>query len=191
MIWVKEYYNNINHCIVSSVLLGTKSFSWCTNQIKAPLHKLCVWTQVRKIKRKSLMRDSDWLKLKMRLICLICVQTQFICNGAIVCNHAHEVKRERLCFGNFVWKVCVLSLVALVPKTARPLGPRTRCGQDAESNFVNPHSFRNLSAYSWKVPLTVFIPSGLIPRILPAVNTMGTMIPTLVRVWLGQNAEMT
>ena len=41
---------------------------------------------------------------------------------------------------------------------------RTRCGQDAESNFVNPHSFRNLSAYSWKIPLTVFIPSGLIPR---------------------------
>ena len=25
---------------------------------------------------------------------------------------------------------------------------RTRCGQDAESNLVNPHSFRNLSAYS-------------------------------------------
>ena len=45
-------------------------------------------------------------------------------------------------------------------KTARPLGR----GQDAESNFVNPHSFRKLSAYSWKIPLTVFIPSGLIPR---------------------------
>ena len=42
----------------------------------------------------------------------------------------------------------------LIPKTARPLGR----GQDAESNFVNPHSFRNLSAYSWKIPLTVFIP---------------------------------
>ena len=39
-------------------------------------------------------------------------------------------------------------------------------GQDAESNLVNPHSFRNLSAYSWKIPLTVFIPSGLIPRTL-------------------------
>ena len=46
--------------------------------------------------------------------------------------------------------------------TWRPLGR----GQDAESNWVNPHSFRNLSAYSWKIPLTVFIPSGLIPRTL-------------------------
>ena len=50
--------------------------------------------------------------------------------------------------------------VKLSRKTARPLGR----GQDAESYFVNPHSFRNLSAYSWKIPLTVFIPSGLIPR---------------------------
>ena len=48
------------------------------------------------------------------------------------------------------------------PYTWRPLGR----GQDAESNFVNLHSFRNLSAYSWKIPLTVFIPSGLIPRTL-------------------------
>ena len=52
----------------------------------------------------------------------------------------------------------------------------------------------NLSTYSWKIPLTVFIPSGLIPRTLPgmfAVNTKGTMIRTLFRVWRGQNAEMT
>ena len=32
----------------------------------APLHKICVWTRVRKIKRKSLMHDSDWLKLNLR-----------------------------------------------------------------------------------------------------------------------------
>ena len=43
---------------------------------------------------------------------------------------------------------------------------RTRCGQDAESNFVNPHSFRNLSAYSWTCPQPVLIPSGLLPRTL-------------------------
>ena len=30
------------------------------------------------------MRDSDWLKLNLRLICLICVQTQILCNGALV-----------------------------------------------------------------------------------------------------------
>ena len=30
------------------------------------------------------MRDSDWLKLKLRLICLICVQTHIVCNGAII-----------------------------------------------------------------------------------------------------------
>ena len=29
------------------------------------------------------MRNSDWLKIKLRLICLICVQTQMLCNGAI------------------------------------------------------------------------------------------------------------
>ena len=43
---------------------------------------------------------------------------------------------------------------------------RTRCGQDAESTFVNPHSFRNLSAYSWTCPQPVLIPSGLLPRTL-------------------------
>ena len=50
--------------------------------IMAPLHKMCVRTQIRKIKRKSLMRDSDWLKINLRLIFLICVQTQILCNGA-------------------------------------------------------------------------------------------------------------
>ena len=30
------------------------------------------------------MRNSDWLKLKLRLIFLICVQTQSLCNGANV-----------------------------------------------------------------------------------------------------------
>ena len=34
------------------------------------------------------MRDSDWLKLNLRLIFLICVQTQILCNGA-------HVPRER------------------------------------------------------------------------------------------------
>ena len=28
------------------------------------------------------MRDSDWLKINLRLIFLICVQTQILCNGA-------------------------------------------------------------------------------------------------------------
>ena len=48
-----------------------------------PLHKICVWTQMRKIKRKSLMRDSDWLEINLRLIFLICVQTQILCNGCM------------------------------------------------------------------------------------------------------------
>ena len=52
------------------------------NVTMAPLHKICVWTQTRKIKRKSLMRNSDWLKINLRLIFLICVQTQVLCNGA-------------------------------------------------------------------------------------------------------------
>ena len=48
----------------------------CRSRTEAPLHKICVWTQIRKIKRKSLMRDSDWLKIHLHLIFLICVQTQ-------------------------------------------------------------------------------------------------------------------
>ena len=28
------------------------------------------------------MRDSDWLKLKLRLIYLACVHMQILCNGA-------------------------------------------------------------------------------------------------------------
>ena len=30
------------------------------------------------------MHDSDWLKINLRLILLICVQTQILCNGALV-----------------------------------------------------------------------------------------------------------
>ena len=54
----------------------------CIIRTMAPLHKICIWLQIRKIKRKSLMRDSDWLKINLRLIFLICVQTQILCNGA-------------------------------------------------------------------------------------------------------------
>ena len=38
------------------------------------------------------MRDSDWLKLILRLIFLICVQTQILCNGA------HEDVSGILCY---------------------------------------------------------------------------------------------
>ena len=30
------------------------------------------------------MHDSDWLKVNLRLIFLICVQTQVLCNGAYI-----------------------------------------------------------------------------------------------------------
>ena len=30
------------------------------------------------------MRDSDWLKLNLRLIFMIYVQTQILCNGAYI-----------------------------------------------------------------------------------------------------------
>ena len=30
------------------------------------------------------MRNSDWLKIKLRLIFLICVQAQILCNGAYI-----------------------------------------------------------------------------------------------------------
>ena len=35
------------------------------------------------------MRASDWLKINLRLIFLICVQTQILYNGAIMCAHSH------------------------------------------------------------------------------------------------------
>ena len=62
--------------------------------IWTPLHKICVWTHVTEIKRKSLMPDSDWLKLNLHLIFLICVQTQILCNGAT--NSYILVKRAPL-----------------------------------------------------------------------------------------------
>ena len=30
------------------------------------------------------MRDSDWLKINLRLIFLICIQMQMLCNGSSV-----------------------------------------------------------------------------------------------------------
>ena len=61
----------------------------CTHSFSmAPLHKICVWTQIRIIKRKAIMRDSDWLKLNLRLIYLICVQTQFYATGPMTHSHA-------------------------------------------------------------------------------------------------------
>ena len=72
------------------------------NMIMVLLHKICVWTQVRKIKRKSLMRDSDWLKLNLRLIFLICVQTQIVCNGA---NKTYDQSNLIFFFEEFIWRV--------------------------------------------------------------------------------------
>ena len=36
------------------------------------------------------MRDSDWLKISLRLIFLICVQTQVLCNGAIIIGYINK-----------------------------------------------------------------------------------------------------
>ena len=50
----------------------------------APLHKIFVWTQIRKIKRKLIFSQSESRIKDLRLICLICVQMQLLCNGAMV-----------------------------------------------------------------------------------------------------------
>ena len=50
----------------------------------APLHKICVWTQIRKIKRKLIFNQSESRIKDLRLIFMICVQTQILCNGVIV-----------------------------------------------------------------------------------------------------------
>ena len=52
---------------------------------QAPLHKTCVWTQIRKIKRKLIFNQSESRIKDLRLIFLICVQTQVLCNGGCVC----------------------------------------------------------------------------------------------------------
>ena len=49
----------------------------------APLHKICVWTQIRKIKRKLSFNQSESSIKDLRLIFVrTCVQTQILCNGA-------------------------------------------------------------------------------------------------------------
>ena len=68
--------------------------------IVAPLHKIWVWTQIRKIKRKSLVRDSDWLKINLCLIFLICVQTHNFLQSAYFRGYAlwiHQTQ-TKLCF---------------------------------------------------------------------------------------------
>ena len=53
----------------------------------APLHKICVWTQIRKIKRNLIFNQSESRINDLRLIFLICVQTQILCNRAYVAYH--------------------------------------------------------------------------------------------------------
>ena len=43
------------------------------------------------------MRDSDWLKLNLRWIFLICVQTQILCNGAYyVCEFVNAYCSDKM-----------------------------------------------------------------------------------------------
>ena len=48
------------------------------------LHKICIWTQIRKIKRKFIFNQSESRIKDLRLIFLICIQTQILCNGAYI-----------------------------------------------------------------------------------------------------------
>ena len=83
-------------------------YNYSTLMNMAPLHKTCVWTQIRKIKRKSLMRDSDWLKIKLHLIFLSCIQTQILCNRAQIfyyLEHLHYLFLKNLsgsCCGSII-----------------------------------------------------------------------------------------
>ena len=54
------------------------------SETKAPLHKICVWTQIRKIKRNLIFNQSESRINDLRLIFLICVQTHILCNRAKV-----------------------------------------------------------------------------------------------------------
>ena len=54
----------------------------CDQRTITVLHTIAFERKKKKIKRKSLMRESDWLQFDLRLIFLICVQMQVLCNGA-------------------------------------------------------------------------------------------------------------
>ena len=49
----------------------------------ALLHKICVWTQIRKIKRKLNFNQSESRNKGLRFIFLTCVQTQISMQRAI------------------------------------------------------------------------------------------------------------
>ena len=65
------------------------------HQTFTPLHKICIWTQIRKIKRKLNFNQSESRIKDLRLIFLICVQTQILCKGAI---HLHYISRMHIAF---------------------------------------------------------------------------------------------
>ena len=98
----------------------------------------------------TLRLTLPWTKRQMTSLALTLWRRRY--------HRRNSCRRSKCRITNWIWQ--------MLSKTARPLRARTRCGQDAESNFVNPHSFRNLSAYSWTCPQPVLIPSGLLPRTL-------------------------
>ena len=80
--------------------LRSKIASFTDFLILTPLHKICVWTQIRKIKRKLSFNQSESRIMEsrimdLRLIFLICVQTQILCNGALVKLGNWRKKRRR------------------------------------------------------------------------------------------------
>ena len=44
------------------------------------------------------MRDSDWLKINLRLIFLICVQTQILCNFMQILCKFYAIVHQGLAF---------------------------------------------------------------------------------------------
>ena len=66
------------YCIGTFFLSPFYPFPWALTLFFSlvPLHKICVWTQIRKIKRKLIFNQSESRIKDLRLIFLICVQTQ-------------------------------------------------------------------------------------------------------------------
>ena len=62
------------------------------------MHKICVWMQIRKIKSKLIFYQSEWRIKDLRLIFLICVQTQILCNGAYV---THKKSGEKIIYKTY------------------------------------------------------------------------------------------
>ena len=90
----------------------------------APLHKICVWTQTRKIKRKSLMRNSDWFKNRFAFdFSDLRSNANFMQRGLYHTSSAEENDGKIIKFGWIVLILCPFLQIRSFSNFARFLRP--------------------------------------------------------------------